>query len=446
MKKFHIIPLVICAGLIFQLTASTIVLARQPRIEPENPENSRRSSEFIVSQPIPGNEPTRFYPAVAMAITTVNYEFLVVWENWWSSSYQDIYAQRVSATGELLSYFTIAAGGHSRRFPALVYNPGSGKYLVVYMYDANGDGATWEVWGKFVSRDGSWMGSEFKIFGWPNRGFWEPRVAWDQIRDEYLVVANAVDTTTGLWNDVVCRRVTNDGSTPYPGHSVSVQDQTLQPSAADVAWGYPISDDLGEYLVVWRQKFSGDDWDIWGARVSGLTDAVVDPPGIFKIDSVSKDQNNPAVTATDLGRRYLVVWEQGASTPPTTQWDIYGRELDMSGNPATNSFAIADSTDSEQYPAVAYDWKMGPQRFVVWRRSKSGVGEETWGIFWDRDPTMYLMNEYFQIAPDTAWMPAAVAKAGPTYLTVYGKTVSSVQYIYGRLFWPWAVYLPAIQR
>jgi hypothetical protein len=70
-------------------------------------------------------------PAVAYN-STLN-EFLVVWVMTQDGNTWDIWARRVSANGELLSYFNVdsVVGKHLTN-PAVVYNPVSNKYLVVY--------------------------------------------------------------------------------------------------------------------------------------------------------------------------------------------------------------------------------------------------------------------------------------------------------------------------
>jgi len=424
---------ILLAGLLAPLTA-----AREGvyEVEQASPAAIRLSQEFRISQPT-SPECARYYPKVAY--NWVQREYLVVWYNWWSLDFQDIYAQRVTSTGELKSHFTVATGangdGKTRRHPALAYNAQNNEYLVVYMHDA--DGVHHEVWGRRVAWNGAWLGPEFLIFAWPHRAFWTPRVAWNSYRNEYLVVADAYDTTTGRYNDVAGRRVKADGTTPYPGHSISAQNQTLQPYQADVT--YNLAAD--EYLVVWRQRYAGDDWDIHGARVRGDNDAVVNPPGVLTIDATAVDQNYPAV-ATNQQDRYLVVWQHGKGLP-TTDWDVYGRELDVAGGWASKHVPIAISTDYERYPAVAINGATN-ERFVTWRPS-TGSGYEVWSFGWDPSAAWILWLP-FRIASNTAYTPPAVASGPPGYLVVYGKIEGSALHIWGRLYWPAAVYLPLILK
>ncbi len=397
------------------------------------------SGERRISNPT-SPECARYYPKAAY--DWVHDEYLVVWYNWWSLDFHDIYARRVTSAGELKSWFCVATGangdGKTRSHPAVAYNALAGEYLVVYMYDALGDGTHYEVWGRRVAWNGSSMGSEFQIFSWANRAFWTPRVAWNSYRNEYMVVANALDTTTGLWNDVAGRRVMADGSTPYPGHNISSQSQTLQPHQSDIA--YNLAAD--EYLVVWRQRWAGDDWDIYGARVRGDNGSVVNPPGVFVIDATAVNEQYPAV-ATNEQDRYLVVWQHGVGMP-TTDWDIYGRELYITGGWASTHIQIAVSLDSEQYPDVAVNGANN-RNMVVWRRTLAGSGDEIWGFDWDPSAA-WIVWLPFRIAPNVAWTPPVIAGGYPSYLIAYGRIESTALHIWGRTWAPYAVFVPIILR
>jgi hypothetical protein len=79
------------------------------------------------------------------------------------------------------------------------------------MYNANGDGSMYEIWGRRVSHDGAWMHPESQIATWPNRAFWSPRVALNYYDDRYLVVWSARDATTLVANDVAYALLDGDG-------------------------------------------------------------------------------------------------------------------------------------------------------------------------------------------------------------------------------------------
>ena len=71
------------------------------------------------------------------------YEF--VWHNTWPGGNHDIYARRVSGDDQILSWFAVSAGSNDRTQPAVTYNATNDEYLIVWMYNVNGDGTTFEI-------------------------------------------------------------------------------------------------------------------------------------------------------------------------------------------------------------------------------------------------------------------------------------------------------------
>jgi hypothetical protein len=376
----------------------------------------------------------RYKPRVAY--NWVHDEYLVVWHNTWSDGHRDVYARRVSASGQLLSWFSVSAGNNDRAQPAAAYNATTDEYLVVWMYNANGDGSTYEIWGRTVAWNGAYQGSEFQIITWANRTFWTPRVAWNSFRNEYLVVWSAFDATTSLPTDVAHALLAADGSKLY-GTIISSAEE---PHQADVT--YNVAAD--EYLVVWRRMWAPADGDIRAARIDAETGTVVDPPGVFTVSAVTEDQLLPAV-ATNQQHRYMVVW-QHAYPGPCCDWDIRGQELDVNGNLVGSVFPIGSTTDDETSPAIVA--RPGPVRdyLAVWQRSTS-TGEQIWA-YHRRDDNI----EVFEVAAAAFWdhKNPAVAWGQVASLIVYeGDSQSDptvYRHIYGRMWWSETVYLPLILR
>ena len=387
----------------------------------------RLSSEFRISWSTPVAA-ARHNPRAAY--NSVSHQYMVVWHNAWPGGLLDIYAQRVTSSGKLLSHFTVATGaggdGHDRWLPAVAYNATANEYLVVYMVDVGSN--NYEVWGRRVSWDGALMSTEFVIFTWGNRAFWSPRVAWNRHANEYFVVANARDTISGKWNDVAGRRVTALGTTPYAGFNVSAQNQTLQPQMGDVASSGVLTpaEVADEFLVVWRQWAFGDDWDIYGARVEANT---VVAPGPLLLDPSASDESYPAVTS-DGGGRYGVVWQTMASS-----WGLCGKLLDLTGS-TLGGFCRDYAFVAEQNPALALV-RTESLPVVAFRSQLTGYADGIGGYF----ETLLL-----EVGADVAQSPPHVVSGPPGYLFVYGRTEGADVHIWGRLLWPATVFLPLALR
>ncbi|MCL7452423.1 MAG: hypothetical protein M8467_05180 [Anaerolineae bacterium] len=374
--------------------------------------------------------------AASVAYNWRHHEYLVVWHNLWPGGHRDIYARRVSASGELLSWFAVSAGPNDRAQPAVVYNGANDEYLITWMYNVNGDGSTYEIWGRTVAWNGGYQNPEFQIITYPNRSFWSPRAAWNSYRNEYLVVWAAINTTTGLPADVAHALLDDDGTNLY-GTIITSTDEPHQPDVT-----YNVAQD--EFLVVWRRMWTAGDGDILAARISGSAGTVVDPPGYLVVNVEDEDQRSPTVT-TNGQDRYLVAWEH-AYPGPCCDWDIRAQLLDVNGGLVGGQFYLAATADDETVPQAAA--RPGPRHeyVVVWQRSTT-ANEIVQGWWWTDTQGAWL-----DVADYAFWNTEgpAVAAGCTSFLAVYegdsqgDPTVS--RHIYGRRWVPYTIHLPLVLR
>jgi hypothetical protein len=258
-----------------------------------------------------------------IAYNSKHHQFFIEWHRKRSDGCREIWGRRVTESGKVLSHFNIASGTcpENRMQPAVVYNATRDEYLVVWMYNPSGTGITSpnEIRARTVKWDGSSMGSENQIIVWANRSFWSPRVAWNSIYNEYMVVWGANDTTTGQPNDVAHAILDKDGVKIWG----SIISSDLRPHQIDVV--YNVAKD--EYFVVWRRMWNPGDGDILGARLDGNNGFVVNPPGVINIATQTTDQKEPRVT-TNRQNRYVVVWSEVYDPANCCDWDIRSQELD----------------------------------------------------------------------------------------------------------------------
>jgi hypothetical protein len=195
-------------------------------------------------------------------------EYLIVWHYPLSSSYRQVLARRLSRSGQLLDTPSgLNNTGHNCYQPAVAYNQTNNEYLVAWVQDPDGSGTKNEIWGRICQLRPDSIGCvnvDFLIAKWNDRSFWRPRLSWNSLRNEYLVIWNAINSLNGLANDVAGYRLTAAGSVLNPASPIIISD-TSQPHEADVAYN-PVVD---EYLVVWRHMFSAGDGDIYGRRLKG---------------------------------------------------------------------------------------------------------------------------------------------------------------------------------
>ena len=295
----YALSILLTAGVVMLATSGTLpaaAIAPEAKVPPggDNPGGSLAATSYLggeiqISLPT-SPECDRYKPSIAY--NWQHDEYLVVWHNTWPSGHRDIYARRVSASGQLLSWFSVSAGTNDRAQPAAAYNATTDEYLVVWMYNANGDSSTYEIWGRTIAWNGAYQDPEFQVITWPNRTFWTPRVAWSSLRNEYIVVWSALDATTSQATDVAHAIFDSDGNKLFG----TIISSANMPHQADVT--YNVAAD--EYLVVWRRMWTANDGDIRGARVDAGTAVVVNPPGVFTINAATDDQMLPAVATNRI--------------------------------------------------------------------------------------------------------------------------------------------------
>ncbi len=225
----------------------------------------------------------------------------------------DIYGRRVGSDGKATGpEIRISGKGASEddRSPAVAWNKTDDEFLVVWadyrqepMYGS-------EIWGQRVDADGSLVGANFRISSGVTDQL-NPAVAWNQTKNEYLVVWE--DHRNGGFNgdDIYGRRVAADGTVVeakdflISEHEAPGTDQQSYEKFPDVAWNSTLHD----YLVVWQdiEAGSGRGWEIYGRMVTG--EGALDG-GEFRICGLAATSNEqwPAVAYSKANGSYLVVW------------------------------------------------------------------------------------------------------------------------------------------
>ncbi len=396
----------------------------------------RMSGEFQLSTDVNSE---KYQPDVAYNYN--HHESLVVWHNTWPGGSRDIYARRVSDSGEVLSWFCVTTGVTNRSQPAVAYNGTTDEYLIVWMQEVGSN--IYEIWGRIIPWNAPGTNADFQIIGWANRSFWSPRVAWNNNLNEYMVAWNAFDTTTsfppGTPNDIAGYRVSYSGVVQNAG-SPLIFTYSDSPHQMDMNFNVTLNEYFLVFVVVHTQVTTGN--DIYGLRVS-WNGAPVNPPGLIHICDLAKDQNTPAV-ATNGEDRYLVVWDHAYSS---IDHDIYGREYYALGTPVGSYFTIASWTENTTAPAIAVHGE-NLEWLAVWQQELSGgTGYAIKGFRWGSNATIWTY--FFDVANYAFWEnenPAVSATASGFLIVYEGDSSTTYRHIFGRMWWGESQYLPLLLR
>jgi hypothetical protein len=433
-------PLCTLVGLALLLAVVSIAwVPPEPAVAPRAPAfesvaASNVGPEIIISE----RNSAEYSPAIAY--NSKHNEYLVVWENDWGGGYHDIYAQRISGSGQLLSWFALTTV-HSQTNPAVAYDPVNDRYLVVWAYDSYGDGSNWDVYGRFVPWNGPPNPADFPICTWPsNQG--HPAVAYGRAQQEFLVVWKS--EATGVPGYISARRVFAAGGFP-PGDGFTISSGTQIRDFPDVAYNLA----RNEYLVTWDLELSASNIDIWGMRLRGdgvpLTGGSPTVTGEFAIAGWPSFEAAPAVAACAAADQYLVAW-QSDQGPYENNYAIYARYLNGDAVPG-HVYEIDDTTSPELN--VDVDCNLAGDRYLLAWQTRY-ANPQHYGI-WARTawPNESLPPQFAVKLPGTAtdreYPAVAGGRTGYLVAWEHQRDSGGNRDIHGRLL-QYAVHLPLLLR
>lgn len=428
-KTIHTVMLITIMASIMVIVASSPVIARNQPAEPAVAQAGVVTPffgpQFQISTPQNPMDADRFLPE--SAYNTKHRQYLVVWHNKWPGN-RDIYGQRVDINGKLEGpWFAISAGPNDRIMPAIAYNEKNDEYLVVYMYDASGNGTRYEVWGQRVAWNGLLIGNSFVINTHPDVSSWTPRVAWNSDMNEYMVVSGGYNTSNMQPTDIGMRIVLADGTPDY-GTILSAD-------------GYPTSPDIvfnkkeNRYLVAWNRVNTsgktvvvGDLRDSWGNRIKS------DVFGIFGTNT--NDCLRPRVAYTSFF--YMMTCDYVIQS---TDHDIYVTWINSDATIFLPAALVTGATNDTGPDIAANENRL--EFMVVYQRADVN-GAQIW---------LKPINNYLPLTELSVFQAYGMDCISPSiseglgrYLIASAETstmIASTQHIYGRTFSPFATFLPA---
>lgn len=406
---------------------------------PLHPGRSLVSSSLAsASGPLLGSEITisaldhnQYAPAVAY--NSNHHEYLVLWYNLFGGGQRDIYAQRLSATGQLLSWFAVTWGTETRDSPAVAYDPDQDRYLVVWVHDTSGNWSNTDIYGRFVAWDGSSLGPEFAICDWTGSSQHSPSVVYGSGNQEYLVVWHNEPSASKPY--LSGRRVRGDGS-GFSGAAftvyISAHEVHLNP---DVAYNAA----RNEYFVAW-QRGDGTDFQIYAVPISA-TGAVGTEVAVGQPPSASNEMWT-TVAACAEADQYLVVWTRLDQSTGDT--DIYGRFMQGGGATDGAEFALDDTPVQAYRPDVGSRGTSG-QYLVAWEHEFVGFGIRGRTVFSSKEQ----MEAFTIVLPGASAYRRAPAVAagvgeylvawqhdrdGSTYMDIHGRLVARTHTFTGAVY------------
>jgi hypothetical protein len=326
-----------------------------------------KEGEFLIDTNIvyvtaPGHQE---YPAIVFD----GNNYFVVYQDWRSGNFPDIFGNRVNQAGVVLDSAGVGIAVHSscQWSPAIAFD--GSNYLIVWHDQRNGSNNS-DIYCVRVSLSCVILDSSAIAVSTAPGNQYYPKVAFDGVN--YLVVWEDYRNSSN-W-DIYGARINQDGVVLDPA-GIHISDNNHWQRSPSVVFGD------SNYFVAWRdsRNISTTDTDIFGARVD-TSGVVLDPLGIA-VCADSGDQYLPSL-AFD-GNNYLAVWQDGRNFD---YWDVYGCRVDQSGQPLDSiNIPICTANYNQYVPSVVFN---GMNFFIVWMDERNLSGYDIYGARVDTNGTL----------------------------------------------------------
>ncbi len=234
------------------------------------------------------------------------------------------------------------------------------KFLVVY--DRKRTDTDYNIWGRYVSDDGSAAGAgPFQITNNLSKQM-TPAVTYNVGGGNYLVAWE--DNRHGQWE--IYAQLWNCAKQSVNA-AVRITNNASHQLAPDVACG---KSPTGCW-VVW-EDFRNGQWEIYGQRLT-VAGALVG--GNVRLTNNASIQRYPTITRNPENtgcalESFMVAWQDSRNSA-NTGTDIYIQQLDNLGALCGGNLAVTNALGNQMYPDLAYGTTNNAYQ-VVWQDQRNG--------------------------------------------------------------------------
>lgn len=234
--------------------------------------------------------------------------------------------------------------GETGTGPAIAFD--GTNYLLVWadryvrFMDNGEDAGMTNIYGRFISPSGNFVGNKFTI-----------------VNGAYIKGSMPASIQFNGSNYFIIYREDNGGNDIGPAYG-----RFISPSGTLLGSPFQISDDNVDEISI-APAFDGTNYLIaFVVDSKYIYGQFISPAGAlvgtnFLIDGSANNSQNPVYIAFD-GSKYMVVFHDDYNTDPdehTPEWDIFARFVSTSGNVDPNKISICDHTKHPNIPTIAFD-------------------------------------------------------------------------------------------
>ncbi len=280
---------------------------------------------------------------------------IVFWEQQFGGLW-DIWGQHLNASGQPLW----TAGGipmaniAGNKINPKVQTDKNGGAIVTWQDERSGN---YDVYAQRVSAAGDllWGNTGIAIAIAPNVQT-TPKIDPDPITKGVYICW--IDKRNGIDYDIYAQRVDSNGTALWAANGIPVCNATQDQSAQDILSNAKTNG----LIVVWKDKRNALDLDIYAQRISPQGNIMWGANGVT-LASGAKDQLNPNICPDDYGGAIVVYVDENATT---TNDDIKAQRIDSSGilQWQSTGVIISNAVGKQSGPKNCVDGDHGS--IIVW--------------------------------------------------------------------------------
>jgi hypothetical protein len=295
---------------------------------------------------------------------------IIAWDDARGAS-QDIYAQRVDASGSMMWYENgnaICANSSQQAIPDVT--PDSAGGAVIVWLDLRDSKVTYYAQRVTTSGAARWTANGIPVFSGSHNPNYERMIsdgadgAFVSILDEHYIGSV----------DLLAQRIDSAGIALWTSGGLTVKSATVYPGKQDL-----VSDGTGGVFAVWASAWGEEGGDVYAQRIDA-DGSTMWAAGGLAVCTAAFGQGEPSAAADGLGGM-LVAWEDDRSS---TSRDIYAQKVWRNGSmglPVPSITAVCD-VPRDQGGKITLQWAASPldvplaadiTHYSVWRRLPGGI-------------------------------------------------------------------------
>lgn len=287
---------------------------------------------------------------------------IITWEDNRSGVKSDIYAQRVNATGTVMwtsSGVAVCTAAGNQYFPTLV-SDGYGGAIITWYDERNGN-TNPDIYAQRVNASGAaqWTADGVIISAAANLQYY-PTLVSDGLGGAIIAWQ---DLRNGSDYDIYAQRVNASGAVQWTANGIAVCMATGNQEYPKI-----VSDGANGAIMTWTDDRNGAS-DIYAQRVNASGSRVWNPDGEgVAVCTAIRDQNTPAMVSDGYGGA-IITWTDNRGNAP----EIYAQDMSAAGRIKwdSNGVAVCTAAGQQKNPGIVSDGSGGA--IIMWQYSSTGL-------------------------------------------------------------------------